>query len=60
MGETSVQGVQPGKKLLERARDALLEAGVDGENATRRAGWMRGYILFHNRRHPQEMGMPEI
>ena len=57
MGETSiVNGGQKGKKLLERAWDALLEAGVDGENAKRLVGWMKECILFHDRRHPKEMG----
>ena len=61
MGETSsVHGGQKGKKLLEQAWDALLEAGMDAENAKRLVGWMKEYILFHGRRHPQEMGMPEI
>ena len=53
-------GGQKGKKLLERAWDALLDAGVDGENARRLVAWMKEYILFHDRRHPQEMGMAEI
>ncbi len=61
MGEPSVaNGEQKGKKLLERAWDALLDAGVDGENARRLVAWMKEYILFHDRRHPQEMGMAEI
>jgi integron integrase len=61
MGEPSIDnGGQKGKKLLERAWDALLDAGVDGENARRLVAWMKEYILFHDRRHPQEMGMAEI
>jgi hypothetical protein len=36
MGETSiVHDGQKGKKLLEQAWDAVLEAGVDAENAKR-------------------------
>ena len=61
LGEPSIDnGGQKGKKLLERAWDALLDAGVDGENARRLVAWMKEYILFHDRRHPQEMGMAEI
>ncbi len=22
--------------------------------------WMRDYVLFHNKRHPQDMGVPEV
>jgi len=49
-----------GKKLLDRALDALRNAGFDSANATGYVSWMRQYILFHNKRHPQEMGMPEV
>jgi len=54
MGDTSiVNGGQKGKKLLERAWDALLDAGVDLENARRLVAWMKEYILFHDRRQLQ-------
>lgn len=49
-----------GKKLLDRAFDALWNAGFDSANATRYVSWMRQYILFHDKRHPQQMGMPEV
>ncbi len=60
-GEPSIDnGGQKGKKMLERAWDAVLDAGVDGEYARRQVAWMKEYILFHGRRHPQEMGITEI
>jgi hypothetical protein len=49
-----------GRKLLDRALDALRNAGFDSDNAAGYVAWMRQYILFHNKRHPQEMGMPEV
>ena len=49
-----------GKKLLERAWDALLEAGFEQVVASRYVDRMRRYILFHNKRHPQEMGLAEV
>jgi hypothetical protein len=60
MGEARINNGQKGKKLLDRAWDALLDAGIDNANAKRLVAWMRGYILFHHCRHPQEMGMTEI
>ena len=49
MGEPSIDnGGQKGKKLLERAWDALLDAGVDGENARRLVAWMKEYIHVLN------------
>lgn len=44
------------KKLLDRARDALLEAGFEREAAGRYVDWMLRYILFHHKRHPLELG----
>ncbi len=49
-----------GKKLLDRAWDALLAEGFAEAVARRYVSWMREYILFHNKRHPQEMGVPEV
>ena len=49
-----------GKKLLERAWDALMAAGFADAVARRYVSWMREYVLFHNKRHPQEMGVPEV
>ncbi len=48
------------RSCWSRHARALLEAGIDAENANRLVGWMKEYILFHGRRRPQEMGMPEI
>jgi hypothetical protein len=49
-----------GKKLLDRAWDALLAAGFEQAAAGRYVGWMRQYILHHGKRHPQDMGLAEI
>ena len=61
-GELSAtaKGSEKGKKLLERAWDALLGAGHAEVTARQYVDWMRDYILFHGKRHPQEMGVPEV
>jgi len=49
-----------GKKLMERAWDALMAAGTADGTARQYVSWMRDYVLFHGTRHPQEMGVPEV
>ena len=55
-----VHGPQPKQKLLDRARDIirLKHYSIRTEHAY--LNWMRRYILFHHKRHPQEMGPTEI
>lgn len=48
------------KKLLDRVREA-----VQRKHYSRRTGesyihWIRRYIFFHHKRHPQEMGSTGI
>ncbi|HBK99945.1 MAG TPA: hypothetical protein DD001_22815 [Microcoleaceae bacterium UBA10368] len=48
------------KKLLDRYRDI-----IDLKHYSSRTGdtyifWVKEFILFHNKRHPKEMGAPEI
>ena len=56
MGDVN-RGGGRGKKLLERALDAALEEGLQEGGVRRYVSWMREFLLFHNKRHPQEMGM---
>ena len=51
---------QPSKKLLDLVRDAirLRHYSIRTENAY--VDWIRRYILFHNKCHPQDLGAPEI
>src|SRR4026208_1310014 len=47
-------------KLLDRvsAKLRLLHHSIRTEQAY--VDWIRRFILFHNKRHPQDMGAPEI
>jgi integron integrase len=47
-------------KLLDRVREA--NRLRHGSRSTEKSyvGWIRRYILFHGKRHPAEMGAPEI
>lgn len=49
-----------GKKLLDRAWEALWGAGFEEAAAQRYRAWMLDYIVFHGKRHPREMGVPEV
>jgi integron integrase len=51
---------QPPKKLLDRVRDAIRLKHYSYRTEETYVQWIRRYILFHNKRHPQEMGVPEI
>jgi integron integrase len=48
------------KKLLDQYRDAINLKHYSSRTGDTYILWAREYILFHNKRHPKEMGAPEI
>lgn len=50
----------PPKKLLDQYRDALRVKHYSPRTEKTYIQWVRAYILFHKKRHPKEMGIPEI
>ncbi len=50
----------PPKKLLDQVRDAIRLKHYAYRTEGRNVQWIRRYILFHNKRHPKEMGNAEI
>ncbi len=48
------------KKLLDQVRDTLRLKHYSIRTEQAYVGWITRYILFHNKRHPAEMGAPEI
>lgn len=52
--------VQKPKKLLDQLRDRIRLKNYSYRTEKTYIGWVRRYILFHNKRHPQEMGRAEI
>lgn len=50
----------PPKKLLDQVREIirLKHYSIRTEHAY--VDWIKRYIFFHNKRHPREMGAPEI
>jgi integron integrase len=49
-----------GKKLLDQVRDAIRAKHYSLRTEKTYIDWIRRYILFHNKRHPREMGVPEV
>ena len=52
--------VPPKPKLLDQVRDAIRTRHYSYRTEEAYVGWIRRFILFHGKRHPAEMGPPEI
>ena len=50
----------PSRKLLDQLRDAVRLKHYSLRTEKTYVEWARRYILFHDKRHPREMGVPEI
>jgi len=48
------------KKLLEQVRDTMRLRHYSYRTEVSYVDWIRRYILFHNKRHPRDMGVVEI
>ena len=48
------------KKLLDQYSEALRNRHYSLRTEKTYIGWVRQYILYHNKRHPREMGVAEI
>ena len=51
---------KPLKKLLDQVREAIRVRRYSIRTEQAYVAWIKRYILFHNKRHPQEMGVSEI
>ena len=50
----------PKPRLLDRVRSALRSRHYSRRTEEAYVAWIRRYILFHGKRHPAELGAPEI
>lgn len=48
------------KKLLDQVRDAIRLKHYSIRTEDSYVNWIRRYILFHHKRHPDEMGNAEV
>jgi integron integrase len=51
---------QQGKKLLDQVSDAIRLKHYSYRTEQTYIDWIKRYILFHNKRHPKDMGFQEI
>ncbi|MHC5008699.1 MAG: integron integrase [Planctomycetota bacterium] len=61
----SPEGAEPGTgnrrpKLLDSVREAIRIRHYSVRTEETYVGWIRRFILFHNKRHPNEMGSDEV
>ena len=49
-------GPQPKQKLLDQAQEIIRRKHYSIRTERAYLNWMRRYILFHHKRHPQVMG----
>ena len=59
MGEREPSGA-PKPKLFDRVRDALRARHYSSRTEKVYIHWIRRYILFQDKRHPMEIGAPEV
>lgn len=50
----------PPRRLLDQVHDAIRARHYSRRTERAYAGWIRRFVLFHGKRHPEEMGEPEV
>ncbi len=51
---------KPPKKLLDQVRELIRRKHYSIRTQQAYFLWIKRYILFHDKRHPRDMGKPEI
>jgi integron integrase len=55
-----MESTQPPQKLLDRMRDMLRTQHYSLRTEQAYVEWAKRFILFHHKRHPKDMGVPEV
>ena len=55
-----VASTRPPPRLLERVRVSIRTLHYSPRTEEAYLGWIRRYILFHGKRHPDELGEAEV
>src|SRR5437667_10252582 len=50
----------PKRRLLDRVRDAVRARHYSRRTEKAYIQWIKRYIFFHDKRHPAEMGAPDV
>jgi len=59
VGEADPTGT-PKPRLLDRVRVAIRARHYSRRTEKAYVAWIRRYIVFHDKRHPADMGAPEV
>nr|WP_243448389.1 phage integrase N-terminal SAM-like domain-containing protein [Candidatus Thiosymbion oneisti] len=59
-GNTPSAGTQTKPRLLDQVRDTIRFKHDSIRTEQANPDWIRRFILFHAKRHPAEMGAPEV
>ena len=59
-GYATLKGAMPKTKLLDRVREEVRLRGMSRSTEESYARWVRRYVLFHGKRHPQEMAEEDL
>jgi hypothetical protein len=59
-GRAPADSAESRPRLLEVVRAALRTRRYSSRTEKAYVGWIRRFILFHGKRHPETMGEPEI
>jgi hypothetical protein len=57
---TPVAAVPSPPPFLERFRQTARARGDSAPTADHLVSWARAFILFHKKRHPAQLGLPEV
>ncbi|MGP1666122.1 MAG: integron integrase [Rhodanobacter sp.] len=53
-------GGKPAPRLLEQVRERMRRLGMARRSEEAYVGWIRRFILYHDKRHPTELGAAEV
>jgi integron integrase len=57
---TGDEVVRPAPRLLDQVRERMRRLGMSRRSEEAYVGWIRRFILANGKRHPSELGAPEI
>ena len=57
---TSGVATRPAPKLLDQVRERMRRLGMSKRSEEAYVGWIRRFIFANDKRHPSELGAPEI
>ena len=60
LSSNDAQDLKPGPRLLDRMREAIRLRHYSIRTEDTYVHWVRRFILFHGKRHPLELGAPEV